>query len=203
MRPAPAAKRASRTVSRASRGTKTTSLRFRCSSFVRKRRPYVRPRRLRSKAGGGAGWPQGLGRWILELVDLGALQLPRVVDVDRLPLGVEVERRLPGLAMPVAGPLRAAEREMHLRPRRARVDVRDPRIEVAHRAERLVYVAGEDRGREAELDRVRSADRIVDVRCTDESRRVPEDLFLRDPHLGIDVAEDRRPVEEALVEAVT
>src|SRR4029453_2350574 len=102
MRPAPAAKRASRTLSSDSRGTKTTSLRFRCSSFVRKSQPRVRPRRLRLKAGGGAGWPRVLRRWILELVDLGALQLARVVDVDRLPFGIEVERRLPGLAGAVA-----------------------------------------------------------------------------------------------------
>src|SRR6185503_11868291 len=127
MRPAPAAKRASRTVSSDSRGTNTTSLRFR-------------------------GALQGLRRRTLELVDLRALQLARVVHVDGLPLSIEVERCLPRLAMSVAGCLRAAERQVHLRTGRARVDVRDPRVQVAHRTERLVHVAREDRRRQAELD---------------------------------------------------
>ena len=63
---------------------------------------------------------------VLLRVDLRALQLARVVDVDRLPLGEDVERRLAGLAVAVAGVLRAAEREVHLGADRARVDVRDP-----------------------------------------------------------------------------
>src|SRR5512144_130407 len=79
MRPAPAANSASRTVSSASRGTKTTSFRF-----------TVRP-----SAGG---------------VDLRLLQLPRVVDVDRLPLGEDVERGLARLAVAVsAGDIAARE----------------------------------------------------------------------------------------------
>src|SRR5918994_2253668 len=94
-------------------------------------------------------------------VDLGLLQLPRVVDVDRLPLGEEVERGLTRLAVAVAGVLDAAEREMHLGADRARVDVRDARPQVAHRAERLVHVAREDRRREAVLDPVRDLDRLV------------------------------------------
>ena len=44
-------------------------------------------------------------------VDLGPLQLAGVVDVDRLPLREDVERRLTRLAVAVAGVLRAAERE--------------------------------------------------------------------------------------------
>src|SRR5215208_907972 len=85
-------------------------------------------------------------------VDLRLLQLPRVVDVDRLPLGEDVERGLARFAMAVPGVLRAAERQVHLGADRARIDVRDPCFEVAHRAEGGVHVAREDRGREAELD---------------------------------------------------
>ena len=52
--------------------------------------------------------------------------LPGVVDVDRLPLGEDVERRLARLAVAVAGLLGAAEREVHLGAGRAGVDVGDP-----------------------------------------------------------------------------
>src|SRR5882724_10440279 len=79
---------------------------------------------------------------------LRALQTARVVDVDRLPLREDVESGLPRLAVTVAGVLRAAERQMHLGAGRAGVDVRDPRLQVAHGAERLVHVAREDGGRE-------------------------------------------------------
>ena len=53
--------------------------------------------------------------------------LPRVVDVDRLPLGEHVERRLARLAVAVAGLLHPAERQVHLGAGRAGVDVRDAR----------------------------------------------------------------------------
>src|SRR5204862_8313584 len=43
-------------------------------------------------------------------VDLRLLQLAAVVDVDGLPLGEDVEGRLAGFAVAVAGVLRAAER---------------------------------------------------------------------------------------------
>src|SRR5438105_1294746 len=72
-------------------------------------------------------------------VDLGALELAGVVDVDRLPLGEYVERRLARLAVAVARLLRAAEREVDLGADRAGVDVRDPGLEIPHRAERLVH----------------------------------------------------------------
>src|SRR5207249_284002 len=89
-----------------------------------------------------------------------------------------------------------------LRADRARVDVGDPRDEIAHRAKRLVHVAREDRGREAVLDPVRHANRLVEVADADQRRRRAEDLLLGDPHLWIDVAEDRRSVVEAPVEPV-
>src|SRR5204862_1885563 len=45
-------------------------------------------------------------------------------------------------------------------------------------------------------------DRVVDVLHADQRRRGPEDLLLRDPHPGVDVPEDRRPVEVAVAEPV-
>src|SRR5215813_11378703 len=135
-------------------------------------------------------------------VDLGLLELARVVDVDRLPLGEEVERGLARFAMPVARVLDAAEREVHLGADRARVYVRDAGLEVAHRAEGAVHVLREDRGREAVLDAVRDLDRLVDVAHLDHRGRRAEDLLLGDPHLRVDVAEQGRPVVEAVLEAV-
>src|SRR5215510_13741994 len=135
-------------------------------------------------------------------VDLGLLELARVVDVDRLPLGEEVERGLTRLAVPVARVLDAAEREVHLGADRAGVDVRDAGLEVAHRAEGAVDVLREDRGREAVLDAIRDLDRLVDVAHLDHRGRRAEDLLLGDPHLRVDVAEDRWPIVEAILEAV-
>src|SRR4051794_16311409 len=79
------------------------------------------------------------------VVDLGALEAPGVVDVDRLPLRIGVKRRVPGFAMAVAGALHAAEREVRLGADRAGVDVNDAGLEIVHRPERRVRVAREDR----------------------------------------------------------
>ena len=65
-----------------------------------------------------------------------------------------------------------------------------------------VHVGGEDRRGEAVADAVGDADRLVEVVDGDKRRRRAEDLFLGDPHVPLDVGEDRRPVEEAGVEAV-
>src|SRR5829696_4963449 len=92
------------------------------------------------------------------VVDLRPLQAPREVDVDRLPLGVRVERGVTRLAVAVAGLLPTAEREVSLGPGRARVDVYDARLEVPHRPEGRVRVPGEYRGAEAVA-------RLVDGGC--------------------------------------
>src|SRR5215208_98139 len=160
--------------------------------------PRGRSLRRAARCLGGRGSPR---RATLS-VDLRLLQLPRVVDVDRLPLAENVERGLPRLAMAVAGVLRAAEGEMHLGSDRARVHVRDAGDEIAHRTERLVHVASEDRRRQPVADAVRDADRPVEVLDADEGRRRAEDLLLRDSHLRVDVPEERRPIVEAVPEAV-
>src|SRR5207253_8924151 len=85
-------------------------------------------------------------------IDLRALELARVVDVDRLPLGEDVERRLTCLTVSVPRVLRAAKRQVHLGADRAGVDVGDAGLEVAHRPERAVDVAREDRRRQAEAN---------------------------------------------------
>src|ERR1700737_2532875 len=89
---------------------------------------------------------------------------------------------------------------MHLCSGRTGVDVCDPGLEVAHRTERLVHVARKDRGREPVTDPVCDPYGLVEVARLDQRRRRPEDLLLRDPYLRVDIAEDRRAVEEALRE---
>src|SRR5207245_3032791 len=74
--------------------------------------------------------------------------------------------------------------------------------EITHRPERLVHVARIDRGGQTVFDPVRDANRLVEVVHADERRRRPEDLLLSDAHAGLDIAEDRRSVIEALVEPV-
>src|SRR4029078_5682465 len=64
-------------------------------------------------------------------VDLGALQAAAEIHIHRLPLGEDVARCGPSLAVPVARRLRAAEREMPLRTDRRRVDVEDPGVHIA------------------------------------------------------------------------
>ncbi len=91
---------------------------------------------------------------------------------------------------------------MNLGADRAGVDVGDAGVQVAHRAEGVVDVAGEDRRREAVLDAVRDRDRLVERAHADQCGGRPEDLLLRDPHRGPNIAEDRRAVVEAFVEPV-
>src|SRR6476469_6978893 len=102
-------------------------------------------RTVSSDAGGTKTTSFRFTRVNLVVVDLRALQLAAVVDVDRLPLGEDVERRLARFAVAVARLLHPTEREVHLGAGRPGVDVGDAGLEVAHRLERLVHVAREDR----------------------------------------------------------
>ena len=107
---------------------------------------------------------------------------------------------MPGLAVAVAGLLPAAEREVRLGAGRPGVDVDDAGLEVAHRPEGRVDVAGEDRGRQAVADLVGGRHRLVVAVDRDHRQHGPEDLVLRDPGHRLDAREDRRPVEVAVRE---
>src|SRR5438105_1880880 len=126
-------------------------------------------------------------------VDLGLLEPARIVDVDRLPLSEDVKRGLTGFAVAVARLLRPAEWEMDLGADRPGIHVRDAGVQVAHRAESAVHVAREDRRGEPEADAVRGPHGLVEVPYRNQRRRRAEDLLLCDPHLRLDVAEDRWP----------
>src|SRR6185503_18568209 len=81
------------------------------------------------------------------IVDLRALELAAVIDVDRLPLGENVEHGKGGFAMAVAGVLHPAEGHVYFRPDGGTVHVGDPGLDFANRAHGAVDVLGVDRGR--------------------------------------------------------
>src|SRR6478609_8219854 len=104
------------------------------------------------------------------------------------------------LAVTVAGLLPAAKWEVHLGTGRAGVDVDDPCLEVAHRAERLVDVASEDTRRQAVASLVERKHRRTVVVDRDDRQDGPEDLLLADPVHRADAGEDRGLEEEAVGE---
>src|SRR2546428_11385326 len=64
------------------------------------------------------------------VVDLGALELVGIVDVDGLPLGKEIDGRNGGFAVAVAGLLRAAEGEVSLCADRRGVHINNSGVEI-------------------------------------------------------------------------
>src|SRR5437588_8875205 len=85
----------------------------------------------------------------LRTVDLRALQLVGIINVERLPFAVEINNRAAAFAMAVAGGFGAAKGQMHLCADGGRIYISDAGIKIAHGAERLVDVASVDGGRQA------------------------------------------------------
>src|SRR5690606_25677874 len=111
------------------------------------------------------------GRWsgngaesVLDVVDLGLLELAGEVHVDGLRLGEELEDLPAALAVAVAGGLDAAERHVRLGPDRRAVDVGDAGLDVAHRAEGARHVLRVDRRREPVLRAVGDGDGFFERR---------------------------------------
>src|SRR2546422_8030737 len=87
-------------------------------------------------------------------VDLSPLQLSREVYVDDLRLRVEVVHLPAALAVPVAGLLHSAERQVRFSADGGRVDVGDPGVQLVHRAERGVHVPRVQRAKKPVLHAV-------------------------------------------------
>jgi len=85
----------------------------------------------------------------IRVVDLGALELVGVVDVEGFPFGVEIDGGDCGFAVAVAGFLSAAEGQVSFGADGWRVDVDDAGEQVANGVKGAVHVARVDRGREA------------------------------------------------------
>src|SRR5580658_6456301 len=83
-----------------------------------------RPTRCPNRAlGKNSSLTPNLAGLLFGVVDLGALQAVTVVNVDGLPLGVEIQCCFARLTMAVAGVLDSAEGQMRFGADRGRVDV--------------------------------------------------------------------------------
>src|SRR5580700_3665005 len=75
-------------------------------------------------------------RYVLRIINLRALQPIRIINVNRLPLRIKIQRRFARFAMPVAGIFDPAKRQMRFRTNRRRVHINNPGLQIALRAER-------------------------------------------------------------------
>src|SRR5215471_138500 len=123
-------------------------------------------------------------------INLGPLQPVRVVNVNRFPLGVEINCANSAFAMPVSRGLDAAEGEMHLCSDGRRIYIRDAGIDVAHGTKRPVHVARVDGGREPVRDAVGSLNGLLKILTWHQADYWTEDLFLANAHAGVYISED-------------
>src|SRR5947209_20139387 len=120
----------------------------------------------------------------IDFVNLRALQFAAVVNVDRLPLGEDVEDLSARLAVAVARGLRAAEGEVDFRADGRGVDVEDSRVHLVHRVEGAVHVLRVDGGRQPVAHAVAYRDCFLKRVRRDDGRDGAEYLLLRDAHVG-------------------
>ncbi len=135
-------------------------------------------------------------------VDLGLLQPARVVDVHRLDLAELLDASGAGLAEPVAGVLRAAERQRDLGADRRCVDVHDAGVDAVDELQRRVDVARVDRGGQPVLGRVDDVDGLVLVADLDHREHGTEHLFAGDRVVGTHTGQHRRSDERTALAAV-
>src|SRR5262249_12240077 len=84
-------------------------------------------------------------------IDLGTLEATAVVYIDCLPLGKELQRTQPCLAVAIAGAPSAAKGQLDLCSDGARIDIDDAGSKLAHGDVDGVHVASEDAAGEAVL----------------------------------------------------
>src|SRR6267142_556617 len=132
---------------------------------------------------------------LFRVVDLSALELVGIVDVEGLPFGVEVDGGDSGFAVAVAGFLGAAERQVGFGADGWGVHIDDAGEQVADGVKGAIHVARVDRGREAVGHAVGYFHGFFQASDGDYRNHRAEDFFLRDAHLWIAVAEHRRFVE--------
>src|SRR5712691_6239638 len=102
-----------------------------------------------------------------------------VRDIDRLPVGVDVERLCPRLAPARPGVALAAERNVRLEAVRRPVHLDAAGDDPADELLGAMDAAGPDRGREAVRARIRDRQRLVEVADAVEARNRAEQLGAR------------------------
>src|SRR5215472_13927400 len=132
------------------------------------------------------------------VVDLGALQLVGIIDVDGLPFGEEINGGDSGFAVAIAGLLCAAKRQMGFCANRRRVDVDDPGVQVANGLEGAVHVSCVNRSGKAVRYAVCHFNGLVQVADWNHRHDRAEDLLLGNAHVWRAITEDRRGTEPAL-----
>src|SRR3989304_8268191 len=132
-------------------------------------------------------------------VNLRPLQGAAVIHVDALPFRENVDAGDAGLAVTVARLLDAAEGQVDFSADGGGVDVNDAGVEVAHGREGTVDVLRVDGGGQPVDHSVGDLDALLEAVKRNHGDHRPEDLFLRDAHLRVAVAEDGGRVEGAFV----
>src|SRR5256885_7827769 len=100
--------------------------------------------------------------------------------------------------MAIARGLGTSKGKMNFSANRRRVDVSNSGIQIAHGCECLVDVASVDRRRQTVFNVVGNLDRVLEVLARNDRDNRSENFFLRDAHLGIDIAEYGRLHEKAM-----
>src|SRR6266567_1941955 len=99
-----------------------------------------------------AHWQKWFTRAASSVVDLGALELVGIIDVDGLPFGEEINGHREAA---IAGLLSAAKGQMRFRPNRGGVDVDDSGVQIACGLESAVHVSRVNRSGKAVRHAVR------------------------------------------------
>src|SRR5229473_7308655 len=152
-------------------------------------------------------WPVGSITSELIVIDLGALELVGIVDVDGLPLGEKVDGSNGGFAVAVAGLLGAAERQVCFSADCRSVYIDNSGIEIARSLEGAIHVSRINRSGKPIGHAVRHIDGLFETAKRNHRNNRAENLLLRNAHIRRTISEHRRFVEppfgvRAVVEAI-
>src|SRR3984885_380499 len=138
---------------------------------------------------------------LLARIDLPPLQPIGVIHVNSLPRSIKIKSPRAALAMSVAGLLHSAKRQMNLRSDRRCVDISNPRLQIAHRLERQVDVAGIQRRRKPILNTIGKTNRLIEVVAFNDTHDRSKHFFPGNTHLRAHPAEHRGTKEKSLVQS--
>src|SRR6266852_580097 len=152
-------------------------------------------------------WSTGSIKSELIVIDLGALKLVGIVDVDGLPLGEKVDGSNGGFAVTVAGLLGAAEGQVCFSADCRSVYIDNSGIEIAGSLESAIHVSRVDGSGKSVSHAVRHIDCLFQAVNGNHRNNRAENLLLRNAHIRRTISEHRRFVEppfgvRAVVEAI-